>query len=144
MFDVIKNVISHGGISLAEVIKKIDYSWVRGYVTDDEREQLLCMARDSARPEDSMAPTMDRLAVLESMVKDVSDRLARIEYDLNGTEPPDVGDYPEFVRPIGSHDAYRVGDGITWQGRRYVCVYDGANWDPGEYPAAWQEVTDIE
>ena len=35
------------------------------------------------------------------------------------TEP--VEEYPEYVKPTGAHDAYKIGDKITYNGKRYEC-----------------------
>ena len=53
-----------------------------------------------------------------------------------GTEPAD--EWPEFVQPTGAHDAYKIGDKITYNGQRYICKMDGCVWTPDAYPAGWE------
>ena len=50
------------------------------------------------------------------------------------------GDAPaEWVRPSGTHDAYQLGDRVTFEGEVYRSVHPGANtWSPTEYPQAWE------
>ena len=67
----------------------------------------------------------------------------REEEETGGGEEPD--EWPPFVKPAGAHDAYKMGDKITWtaatggDGSRYISIFDGANiWSPGEYPPAWE------
>lgn len=144
MFDIIKNVITNGGMSLAGIIKKTDYAWANGYITDDEHEYLLELARENANPVDSMAPFMDRLANVEKLVKEVSEKLNEIVNDLNGTEPPIADEYPEYVQPTGAHDAYMTGDKVTYNGVKYECVEDNVVWTPDDYPKGWAKVEDEE
>lgn len=54
------------------------------------------------------------------------------------TEP--VEEYPEYVQPTGAHDAYHIGDKITYNDKHYECIFDGCVWNPDEYPAGWKEI----
>lgn len=54
--------------------------------------------------------------------------------------PEPVPDAPEYVQPQGAHDAYRVGDLVTFEGRVYRAVMDAVVWSPLAYPQAWREV----
>ncbi|MDL2318058.1 hypothetical protein LJC74_03055 [Eubacteriales bacterium OttesenSCG-928-A19] len=48
-------------------------------------------------------------------------------------------EYPEWIQPIGSHDAYKAGDKVTHSGKRWVNTHgDGNIWEPGVY--GWEEV----
>lgn len=59
-------------------------------------------------------------------------------YDLD--EPEEPGDeWPEYKQPTGVHDAYHVGDKITYNGKHYTCIYDGCVWTPDAYPQGWHE-----
>lgn len=57
-----------------------------------------------------------------------------------GTEPTD--EWPEYVQPTGAHDAYRVGDKVTFNGKRYVCKLANCVWPTAVYPAGWEEQTE--
>lgn len=45
---------------------------------------------------------------------------------------------PEWVRPTGGHDAYNIGDQVTFQGAAYESVIASNTWSPVEYPAGWK------
>ena len=47
-----------------------------------------------------------------------------------------VDEYPEWVQPTGAHDAYNIGDKVTYNGQRYVCTSDGNVYAPDVY--GWQ------
>lgn len=47
---------------------------------------------------------------------------------------------PAWTRPTGAHDAYNIGDKITFEGRVFASIINGNIWSPTEYPAGWQLV----
>jgi hypothetical protein len=47
-------------------------------------------------------------------------------------------DYPEYVQPTGGHDAYKIGDKITYNGQKYECLIDNCVWTPDVYPQGWK------
>ena len=55
-------------------------------------------------------------------------------------EPEPADEYPEFKEPQGSHDAYNIGDKITYNGKKYICQMNGCVWNPITYPQGWQEI----
>lgn len=53
----------------------------------------------------------------------------------------DPGDeWPEFVQPTGSHDCYKKGDKVTFEGKHYISLIDNNSWSPSAYPQGWQLV----
>ena len=48
-------------------------------------------------------------------------------------------EYPEWVQPIGAHDAYTIGAKCSHNGKNWVSTVDGNVWEPGVY--GWNEVT---
>lgn len=59
------------------------------------------------------------------------------EEDAGGSTETD--EWPEFVQPSGSHDAYKTGDKITFNGKHYICKMDGCAYSPTDYPGGWTE-----
>lgn len=47
-----------------------------------------------------------------------------------------VDEYPEWVQPTGAHDAYNIGDKVTYNGKHYVCTSDANVYAPDVY--GWQ------
>ena len=47
-----------------------------------------------------------------------------------------VDEYPEWVQPIGAHDAYNIGDKVTYSGQHYVCTSNANVYAPDVY--GWQ------
>ena len=46
----------------------------------------------------------------------------------------------EFVQPTGAHDAYNLGDRVTFSGRVYESIINGNFWSPDVYPDGWTEI----
>lgn len=47
-------------------------------------------------------------------------------------------EWPEWVQPQGSHDAYVFGAKVTHNGKKWISSFEGANvWEPGVY--GWEE-----
>lgn len=44
-----------------------------------------------------------------------------------------VDEYPKWVQPTGAHDAYNIGDKVTYNGQHYVCTSDGNVYAPDVY-----------
>ena len=59
-----------------------------------------------------------------------------------GGSSEEADEWPEYQQPMGAHDAYKIGDKITYNGQHYICKMDGCVWTPDAYTAGWQEVTD--
>jgi hypothetical protein len=51
---------------------------------------------------------------------------------------PPANEYPQWVQPTGGHDAYKIGDKVTFNGQRYTSKINGNVWSPTAYPAGWQ------
>lgn len=138
MYEIIKNVIVGKKYELANIIKKINTLWSESELTDDQRAELINLAREKAVPENSYANTATQLSELWKKVENLEKMVSDI---LSGSYIPDIEDeYPEYVQPTGVHDAYHVGDKITYNDKRYTCVLDGCVWAPDVYPAGWEEV----
>ena len=48
-----------------------------------------------------------------------------------------VDEYPEWVQPIGAHDAYNIGDKVTYNGQHYVCTSNANVYAPDVY--GWEK-----
>lgn len=65
---LLKNVISEGRYALNDILKKIDTIWIQGDLTDDEKTNLVNMAREHALPENSFAPWQEQIDILAAQV----------------------------------------------------------------------------
>lgn len=133
MYKIIKNVIGRGGFDLTTILTKIDTLWGEDKLTDEQREELLTLARGGASTGDSV----DLLA----KITELEQRVRALE---SANAEPDAGDEPaadatEFV--VGKW--YYAGDKVTFEGKTYSCIApDGTTcvWSPKDYPAYWELV----
>lgn len=47
----------------------------------------------------------------------------------------------QWVQPTGAHDAYNIGDCVTFQGKCYKSLINANVWSPTVYPLGWQQIT---
>lgn len=132
MFNIFKNVIETSDFDLRDILNKIEESYIKSSLSKEEQTELEEMARQHAKPENSYAS-------LQSQIDDLARRIEVLE-GQSETEPEPTDEYPEYKQPTGSHDAYKIGDKITFEGNKYVCQMDNCVWSPTEYPTAWQKV----
>lgn len=158
MYEIIKSVIEEGRYELSDLLKKIDTLWVQGSLTEEEKTELVQLAREKATPENSYAGIQKQLDVLFQNAAEMAGQITantaaiqaiREKMEEQGTVVPDPEpmpeeEYPEYVQPTGAHDAYHNGDKVTYQGKKYHCIApDGVAvvWAPDVYPAYWEEET---
>lgn len=145
MYDIIKTVISSGRYELSDMLKKIDTIWLQGGLTEEQKSELVELARQNALPENSHASLQRQVDTLfknmEEMAAAIKANTDAITILQGGTViPPVQEEWPEYVQPTGAHDAYNTGDKMTYvDGRRYICRMDGCVWGPDTYPQAWEE-----
>lgn len=158
MFDFIKNIIEKGNFELKDIIYKINKMYIENHLTEEQKQELEGLARERANPENSYAEANEQYKAIwdalkedKQNIKKLQDELKEVKKEIekmNGqdvpeediTEEPEV--YPEYKQPLGSHDAYNIGDKITYNGIKYECLIDNCVWTPITYPDAWQEIVE--
>ena len=127
---IFEQTIQRGGFDLAEMLERIDLYNVEAKLTDEERESLYALARQHARPQYNYDAEIEAIwAAIRELQQ---------AQQGGGAEPTD--ECPEYVQPTGAHDAYQVGDKITWDGKHYICIFANCVWSPDAYPAGWEKV----
>ncbi len=155
MFEIIKNVIESRDYELVDMLYKINKMYIESNITDEQKTELDELARTNAKAENSYASVQEQIdkafreidllkstveanAIGMSALKDAVEKLGgKIE---EPSEPEKEEEYPEYIQPQGAHDAYKIGDKITYKGKKYICQMNGCVWTPDDYPKGWQEV----
>ena len=137
MFELIKNIIKSRDYKLEEILNKINTLWIKGDLNEEQKDELLNLARENAVAENSYKPLGERVNQLFKLVEDLTAKVNALE---NKDTAESAEEYPEYVEPIGAHDAYQVGDKITYNGKKYTCIFAGCVWNPEQYPQGWKEV----
>lgn len=139
MYEIFKNALK-GQYELVDMLNKIAEYYIKGNLSKEEKEELEDEARNNVNPENSYAPLETQLNEVFKRIKSLEGRVSILEGN-NPEEPSEpVEEYPEYVKPTGAHDAYKIGDKITYNGKHYECIFDGCVWNPEEYPQGWKEV----
>lgn len=138
MYKILKTVIETKRYELMDMLGKLDTLWAQGSITDVQRLELIELARKNAAPEATYAPLQEQVDALAERLDALTARVAAIEAGTPSEPPAEPEEWPEFVQPTGAHDAYNVGDKITYNGQHYICQTDGCAWPPDVYPAAWE------
>lgn len=129
MKTIFENVIKRGGYDLTGLLKNIDKFHIEGKLTDEERNELYAQARHEPKAQYNYDEEIEKLWAAIRELKN------------NGaTSETPADEWPVFVMPTGAHDAYQVGDQVTFNDVRYRCVLANCVWAPDVYPAGWQNV----
>lgn len=142
MFEIIRNVILSKDFELRDILYKINKMWIESAIIEEEKTELDELARENAVAENSYASLKEQVENIYSELDSIKSRLATLEStEESPTEPTEpVDECPEYQQPTGAHDAYKVGDKITYNGKKYICKLDGCVWSPEEYPQGWELV----
>lgn len=128
MYEIIKSVINDGRYVLEDILVKIDTLWLQSSITDEQKQELVDLAREKA----DMSMSVNIMKKLEDLDKRVS--------ALENKEPSEPSEeYPEYV--VGKW--YYKDDKITFEGEKYVCIAPQGQvytWSPSDYPSYWEKV----
>lgn len=140
MYEIVKNVINSGRFELNDILKKIDTLWVQGDITEEQKTELVNLAREKASPEDSYAPLQEQIELAFNEINALKERVDKLENQDPQPEPDQdpQEEYPPYKQPTGAHDAYNTGDKVTYNGKKYICQMDNCVWSPDTYPAGWK------
>lgn len=130
MYNVVKSVIESKDYDLAKIMNKIEALWVKGKLTDKQKEELQGMARISARAVNSV-DVLAKLNELEMRIKALE------------TAKPKEEQTEELVAEFVVGKWYYNGDKVKFDGKTYECTAPDnvvCVWNPKDYPAYWKEV----
>ena len=150
MYGIIKPVIERKDYELTSILKKINTLWAENELTDEQREELIELARENADPKNSYASLENQVNALFANMKEMGttilDLITRVATLEGGEVEPEepTEEYPPYVQPTGAHDAYNAGDKMTYtDGNKYICQMDGCVWTPDDYPQGWKLVEEV-
>lgn len=141
MYEIFKNILNNKKYELVDILNKIDEFYVQDSLTKEQKEELEEEARKNANPVNSYADFQTQIDKLADRITALENKLANTG-SSTPTEPTE--EYPEYVQPTGAHDAYKVGDKITYNGKKYECIFNGCVWTPDAYPQGWKLIEESE
>lgn len=128
---MIESTILSGDYELDKILSSIDLYHIEGSLTDEERRELIDLAREHAKSQYKE----EDITTIILQLHDLDKRVKALE---EGGEPSPVK-YPEFV----PGKWYYRGDTITFEGKKYKCKAPEKKvcvWSPAGYPDYWEEV----
>lgn len=152
MYEIIKNVILNENYDLSWIILNIKKNCTRGDITDEQEKELIGLAQENAKPENSYAPLQKQIEEAFSQIGSLSEVVSKLDervraIELGSPQEPQESEtedeYLEYVQPTGAHDAYNEGDKVTFEGEKYTCKMNGCVWSPKDYPNGWEKVSDV-
>ena len=136
MYEVIKSVINSGIYELSGLITKIETVWLESKITDEQKDELIQLARENA----DLSFSIDMKEQLVRIDKDMKALEARVvKLEEGGSEPVTPEEYPQYKEGKW----YYNGDKITFNGEKYTCIAPKGwvcVWSPEGYPTYWQKV----
>ncbi|WP_279161133.1 hypothetical protein [Thomasclavelia cocleata] len=79
MYSIIKDIITKGNYELMDMLNKINKLWVEGYLTEEERDELVNLARSNAIPDNSYTKNTQQIANLWEYCQQLDIRLSQLE-----------------------------------------------------------------
>lgn len=140
LYGTAKTVISNKNYELKDMLGKLETLWIQGNITEEQKLELIDMARNNAMAENSL-DLFKKIKELNKHVEALERRVALLENGGESYEEEEIITYPEYE--IGKW--YYAGDKISFKGNNYVCIApDGAEcvWSPNEYPPYWEIYTE--
>ena len=135
MYNIIKNVIHEGRYDLSSLLIKLDTLWLQSQITDEQKEELVNLARENANAEQSIE-VLEKLKSIDVEIAKINERLTELE--SGSTEPtPPKPQYPPYVQGMW----YYKDDTVSFEGNNYVCIAPEGTvcvWSPKEYPKYWK------
>lgn len=125
MKEIFKTVIESGKFNLTDMLNKIDMHHISGKLSDEEREELIAMARQRASAEHST---------------DVFSKLLELEQRVTALESGNTPTVSETPKEYVPGKWYYNGDKVMFKGKVRTCTApEGVvcTWSPAEYPAYW-------
>lgn len=129
MYEIIKSVINGQNYELASILKKIDTLWAENELTDEQREELITLARENADVTKSI-DVLAKLQELEMRIKAMEEKKA--------DEPTE-----EVIEPFVLGKWYYNGDKCSENGKNFICTAPEGTvctWSPSQYPPYWKEI----
>ena len=130
IYEIIKSVIDSKNYELSDILAKIEKRCFEGQITDEQRDELVALARENADFKNSV-DVFAKLQELEGRIKALE--------EAKPTDEPTVELYEEYV----AGKWYYNGDTCSEDGKNYICTAPEGRvctWSPKEYPPYWSEI----
>lgn len=125
---------------VAEYRRKVELasSWT------DDTDALECIELFPKWVVDKAVIVGERLQYNEELYKCVQAHTTQADWTPDKTPALwvkiSLEEYPQWIQPTGSADAYNIGDKVTFEDKHYESLINGNVWSPTAYAQGWQIV----
>ena len=154
MYEITKAVIESKKYELSDMLRKIDVLWVQGSITDEQKAELVNMARSNANANESLnllamiQDLEERVRVLEEKAENSKETSTHEPSTAEPSAPGPSAPKPHAPKPHApeykANKNYKKGDKVFFEGKTYICIVPDKEkcvWSPTDYPAYWELVT---
>lgn len=103
----------------------------------EENDDIYLMNRAGMRDGEEISLTYKPSQLVEHYFQLVTDQENGTDSGTTDTEEIVI---PEFKQPSGTHDAYKKGDRVSYNGKIYESAIDNNVYSPEAYPSGWKEI----
>lgn len=158
MKTIFESVIREGTYNLADIISKAHEEYVANRLTAEEREEVISMAQENAKPENNYAEVNARIdKVFEEIsslrqtvnanakgMATIKEAVEKLGASVPSPEEPVVAEWPEWYPWDGvSLNPWQSGSKCTHSGVKYISRVNNNVWEPGAvgvYETIWERV----
>lgn len=144
MYEIIKSVIQSKDFKLSEILKKIDTLWIENDLTDEQRTELVELAKQNVLPESETPETIELCKQILAKYEALDERVTNLENGGVTPEPPVGVVVPVWEPWDGISDRYKYGAVVTIDQKYYIYAFNGQNtWMPGSMgtEGLWKEIS---
>ena len=126
MKEIFEDIIARGEYRLSDILAKIKKYHIEGELTDEEKDELIVMARGNARKENEIN-VYEKLIELEMRV-----------ISCEKQQPAESGEAEEYI----PGKWYYSGMKARFKDEVYTCIAPEGTpcvWSPEEYPTYWKK-----
>ena len=128
-------------LTMEEVIKLMIAKTINSIAIEDET--ALRMVKYYPAPDAASYAAGDRIQYNGKLYKCLQAHTSQADWTPDATQAlwvvVSIEEYPEWVQPTGAHDAYNIGDKVSYNGQQYICTTDANVYAPGVY--GWNLIT---
>ena len=157
MKTIFESVIREGTYNLADIINTAHEEYVASRLTKDEREEVIALAQENAKPENNYAEINARIdkifeeiadlrATVEANAKGmaaIKEAVEKLGTDVPSPEEPAAEEWPEWYAWDGvTLNPWQEGSKCTHNGERYISKVNNNVWEPGAvgvYDNIWEK-----
>lgn len=157
MKNIFESVINKGAYNLTDIIDKAHEEYIANRLTKEEREEVIALAQENAKPENNYAEINARIdKVFEEIsslretvnanakgMAAIKEAVEKLGASVPAPEEPELEEWPEWYAWDGvTLNPWQKDSKCTHNGARYISRVDNNIWEPGAtgvYDYIWEK-----